>query len=255
MRVVVVRHHEEDSAGFIGAAFEARGADLAVHMFPGDGPLPAFDDIDHVVVLGATWSVYDSCPARSWIADELAWLRRADEAGVPVLGICFGAQMLTAAFGGDVRAAERKEIGWTVVDSLDHELIPPGPWLEFHGDLCLPPSHARLLAHNEVGPQAFSLGRHLAVQFHPEVDGSQLGLWLDAGGRDEIAREGHDPDHLLARTVSEEPASRDRADRLVASAFLIAQAALAVSPPAVSLLAVTPPAVSPPTVSLPRRIG
>ena len=41
MRVVVIRHHEEDLAGLIGAAFEARGAELSMHMFPADGPLPA----------------------------------------------------------------------------------------------------------------------------------------------------------------------------------------------------------------------
>src|SRR5260370_21111864 len=97
MRVVVIRHHEEDSAGFIGAAFEARGAELTVHMFPEDGPLPEFIGIDHVVVLGAICSVYDDGPARAWIAEELAWLRQADEAGVPVLGVCFGAQALAAA--------------------------------------------------------------------------------------------------------------------------------------------------------------
>jgi GMP synthase-like glutamine amidotransferase len=223
MRVVVIRHHAEDSAGFIGEAFEARGAELAVHMFPHEGELPALDGVDHVVVLGATYSVYDNGPASTWIASELAWLRLADEAGVPVLGICFGAQLLATAFGGLVRAAPRKEIGWTVVESLDHGLVPPGPWLEFHGDMCLPPAPARLLAHNEVGAQAFSLGRHLAVQFHPEVDGAQLSLWLDAGGTEEVEQAGHDPGQLLARTVTEEPAARDRADRLVAAAVLIAR--------------------------------
>ena len=40
-------------AGFIADAFEARGAEFSVHMFPGDGPLPALDGTDHVVVLGA----------------------------------------------------------------------------------------------------------------------------------------------------------------------------------------------------------
>jgi GMP synthase-like glutamine amidotransferase len=225
MRVVVVRHHEEDSAGFIGDAFEARGAELSVHMFPRDGPLPEPGGIDHVVLLGATCSVYDDGPASGWIADELAWLRRADEAGLPVLGICFGAQALAAAFGGQVEAAARKEIGWTLIDSLDHELIPPGPWLEFHGDRCHPPGQARLLASNDVGVQAFSLGRHLAVQFHPEVDGAQLGLWLDAGGREEAEQEGRDPDLLLAETIAAEPAARDRADRLVAAAVRIARMA------------------------------
>jgi GMP synthase-like glutamine amidotransferase len=225
MRVLVIRHHEEDSAGLIRAAFEAHGAEFTVHMFPADGPLPALSEIDHVVLLGATCSVYDDGPPGEWIAAELAWLRQADEAGVPVLGICFGAQALAAAFGGQVEAAARKEIGWTVIDSLDHELIPPGPWLEFHGDRCLLPPQARLLARNEIGTQAFSVGRHLAVQFHPEIDGAQLKLWLDAGGRGEAVRAGHDPDRLLAETVAQEPASRDRADRLVAAAFHIAAAA------------------------------
>jgi GMP synthase-like glutamine amidotransferase len=225
MRVVVIRHHEEDSAGFIGAAFRARGAELSVHLFPKDGPLPALDGIDHVIVLGAVWSVYDDSPDRAWIADELAWLRRADEAGVPVLGICFGAQALAAALGGRVEAAARKEVGWRLIESFDPGLIPPGPWLEFHGDRCLPPRQARVLARNDVGVQAFVVGRHLAVQFHPEVDAELLRLWLEAGGRAEAERAGTDPDRLLARTLAEEPASRDRADTLVASALLIAQQA------------------------------
>ena len=223
MRVLVIRHHEEDSAGLVAAAFEAHGAEFSVHMFPQDGPLPAVDGTDHVIVLGAISSVYDDGPARDWIAAELAWLRRVDEAGVPVLGICFGAQALAAALGGGVEAAARKEVGWTVIDSVDPGLIPPGPWLEFHGDRCVLPPQARLLASNDVGPQAFRLGQHLAVQFHPEVDGPQLKLWLDAGGREEAVRAGHDPDQLLAETIAQEPASRDRADRLVATAIRIAQ--------------------------------
>jgi GMP synthase-like glutamine amidotransferase len=223
MRVLVIRHHEEDSAGLVAAAFEAHGAEFSVHMFPQDGPLPAVDGTDHVIVLGAISSVYDDGPARDWIAAELDWLRRVDEAGVPVLGICFGAQALAAALGGGVEAAARKEVGWTVIDSVDPGLIPPGPWLEFHGDRCVLPPQARLLASNDVGPQAFRLGPHLAVQFHPEVDGAQLKLWLDAGGREEAVRAGHDPDKLLAETIAQEPASRDRADRLVATAIRIAQ--------------------------------
>ncbi len=80
-----------------------------------------------------------------------------------------------------------------------------------------------MLARNDVGVQAFVVGRHLAVQFHPEPDGEQLRLWLDAGGREEAERAGTDPDRFLAETRAEEPAARDRADTLVASALLIAQ--------------------------------
>jgi GMP synthase-like glutamine amidotransferase len=225
MRVIVVRHHRIDDAGFIGDAFIARGAEIVTHLFPADGPLPALDGVDHVVVLGAVWSVYDEAAIGSWIGAELTWLRQADQASVPVLGICFGAQALSAALGGRVAPASRPEIGWTTVESLAPGLIEAGPWMEFHNDQCLPPADARLLARNEVGVQAFSLRRNLAVQFHPEVNGAQLTRWLEDGGRAEAERAGLDPDKLVAETIAEEPGAAARADRLVAAALRIAQAA------------------------------
>jgi GMP synthase-like glutamine amidotransferase len=226
MRVLVIRHHDIDEAGFIGAAFAARGADLAVHLVPDDGPLPPLDGVDHVIVLGAEWSVYDEAAIGHWIGDELAWLRQADEAGVPVLGICFGAQALSAAHGGEVKPATRHEIGWVTLDTLAPDIIEPGPWLEFHGDQCLPPADARILARNEAGVQAFALRANLAVQFHPEVDGPQLKHWLDNGG-DALAAEqaGQDPAAFLAETIAAEPAAARRADRLVAAALRLAATA------------------------------
>ena len=171
-----------------------------------------------MVVLGAISSVNDPDP---WIAEELDWLRAADQAGLPVLGICFGAQALCAAFGGRVEAMAGQEIGWTMVESADHGLVPPGPWLEFHGDRCLLPAAATVLARNQACVQAFRLGRHLAVQFHPEVDGPQLKRWLDAGGDRDAERAGLDLDQFLADTIREEPAARERADRLVAASLHI----------------------------------
>src|ERR1700684_3851012 len=195
MRVTVISHHEEDSAGFIGEAFEARGAELSVTLVPKEG-LPSLDGVDHVVVVGAGWAVYvDS-------SDELAWLQRADEAGVPVLGICFGGQALAAAFGGRVEPSPRKEIGWSMVESVDPGLIPAGPWLEFHNDRFFPPSEARILARNDLCAQAFTLRRHLGVQFHPEPDGALLAKWLDMGGRPEAEQEGVDTERFLAETYA-----------------------------------------------------
>jgi GMP synthase-like glutamine amidotransferase len=223
MRVIVVRHHGIDDAGFIARSFRARGAELTTHQFPKEGPLPPLEGVDHVVVLGAAWSVYDEARIGDWIGAELGWLRAADEAGVPVLGICFGGQALAAALGGAVEAAPRSEIGWTTIETLDPCLIEPGPWLEFHSDRCLPPPGARLLARTDVCVQAFSLGPHLAVQFHPEVDGDQIARWLSDGGRAEAERAGQDPDELLARTRAEEPAAARRADRLVRAALDLAR--------------------------------
>src|SRR5258706_14420897 len=210
MRVIVVRHHAEDSAGFIGEAFEARGAELSVHFFPDDGPLPPFEGADHIVMLGAVPSVYN--PNVSWIDPELAWLRAADEAGVTVLGICYGAQELCTIFGSRVVAASQREVGWQLIVTVRPDLIPAGPWLEFHGDRCEPPLEAAVLASNEVGIQAFSIGKHLGVQFHPEVDGAMLRERLDADGRPAAAGGGGGPRAILPPSIAGGNRSPARAD-------------------------------------------
>ncbi len=222
MRVVVIRHHHEDSPGFIEEAFLARGAELTTQLFLNGDELPSLDGVDHVVLLGAVPSVNDHGPGFGWIGQELDWLRRAEEAGVPVLGICFGAQALCLAFGGKVEEMPAMEVGWKLIDSVDPELIPAGPWLEFHGDHCLLPSEATILATSDRCVQAFVLGRHLGVQFHPEVDGTQLSGWLNNGARAEADKAGQDPDALLAQAYAEEPGARQRADVLVASALRVA---------------------------------
>jgi GMP synthase-like glutamine amidotransferase len=221
MHVIVIRHHSIDDAGFIADGFAARGAEVSVHQFPSGGALPPLDGVDHVIILGAVWSVYED-GVSDWIGAELDWIRAADAAGVPVLGICFGAQALTAALGGQVERAPRMEVGWTTVETVDPDLIEEGPWLEFHGDVCVPPPEARVLARNEVCIQAFSIGRHLAVQFHPEVDAAQVSRWLTDGGRAEAEKAGQDPDKLLAQTEAEEPQAAARADKLVGAALRIA---------------------------------
>jgi GMP synthase-like glutamine amidotransferase len=220
VRVVVIRHHDVDSAGFIAEAFAARGASLSTHLFPDGGDLPALDGVDHIVVLGAISSVNDD---HRWIAAELDWLREADQRGVPVLGICFGAQALCLVTGGRVEKMPDMEIGWVLADPVGSHPVLAGPWLAFHGDRCLLPPAATVLASNQSCVQAFGVGRHLGVQFHPEVDGAQLKRWLDSGADREAIAHGHDPSDFVAQTIREEPAARARADQLVASALAWAE--------------------------------
>ncbi len=219
MRVLVIAHHGEDSAGFVGDALEARGAKLATHVFPDDGDLPPVEDFAAAVVLGARWSVYDDATVGRWIGEEIDWLHRADSTGVAVLGICFGAQVLTVAFGGAVERAPAPEIGWTTVEPVGPLVVGPGPWFQFHYDRCALGPGAVLHARTGIAPQAFSIGRNLGLQFHPEVGADLLREWFEHGERELAQQAGLDPEVMLADTAAEEDAARGRAAELV-STFL-----------------------------------
>jgi len=175
-----------------------------------------------IILSGGPSSVYDhDAPP----ADP-----RIFELSLPVLGICYGLQFMAHALGGKVRAAERREYGHAQVELLeDSELFKGLPrtlevWMS-HGDEALElPSGFKLIAKspNAVAGIEDARRRLFAVQFHPEVGGEQLVLWLDAGGREMVEQEGQDPDQLVAETIAQEPAARDRADALVTSALRIA---------------------------------
>src|SRR5439155_1089919 len=81
-----------------------------------------------------------------WQPDERAALAAADVAGVPIVGICFGAQSLACALGGGVRRAARPELGWVSVGTRVPERIADGPWFAWHDDELLAPPGAELLA-------------------------------------------------------------------------------------------------------------
>ena len=101
-------------------------------------PLPDPRELSFAVALGSDASVIDH--GRRWIRHELEWLRAADGAGLPILGICFGAQALAAALGGCVHRLAKPELGWITVASNDSDRIPSGPWMAWHEDrFTLPP--------------------------------------------------------------------------------------------------------------------
>lgn len=112
---------------------------------------------------------------------EVDWLRAADRAGTAVLGVGSGAQTLAIALGGGVERARRARHGWVWVSSSDPEWISPGPWLAWQEDVIRLPPAARLLAHDPLGPQAYSVNEHLGVQFHPEVTPKILCDWVTGG--------------------------------------------------------------------------
>jgi GMP synthase (glutamine-hydrolysing) len=153
---------------------------------------------DLAIVLGSDDSAYDdSVP---WVPDELAYVRRAIASDVPVLGICFGAQMLARALGADVHRAPEPEVGWKLMTLSDEaDWLPAGPWLTWHQDTFAWPPGATRLAWTDVAPQAFAQGDHLGLQFHPEATAELVEHWVDMDRRN-LALQNLDHDAFMAET-------------------------------------------------------
>jgi GMP synthase-like glutamine amidotransferase len=162
---LVLEHEADAPAGLLAGWAAARG--IALEVVRAGAPIPDPAGRPFVVTLGSEASAYDD--RVPWLAAERAALDRALMAEVPILGICFGAQHLARALGAMVSPAARSEVGWLDVETLAPDVVPPGPWLQWHRDAFTLPPGAELLARSPVCVQAFRRGPHLGVQFHPEV--------------------------------------------------------------------------------------
>ncbi len=221
MRALIIVHEPGGGPEIVGRRLVERDVDVdevlvCPRMGVANGSFPELADPaahDVIAVMGSTHSLVDPTPISSWIHDELDFLRRAHDADVPMLGICFGAQALSAALGGSVHRLDRPQIGWHHQPGHPSGL-PGGPWMEWHFDGFVPPAEAEVLAADDWGVQAFRLRRNLAVQFHPEVTTAGVNGWIDDVGH-ELPAGGVDPDVLRADCIANEEGAAVRAAALV----------------------------------------
>ena len=224
-KVLFIEHDHVSLGGPIWRAFEARG--YAVERFlvvPESSysapnvtvTFPNFSDFDIIVPMGAPYGAYEDDRIGNWLTPELAALKVAHNAGQPILGICFGGQMMARTLGGSVARAPRAELGWYTIDTDDETLIGGGPWFEYHWDRWVSPPQATEIARTDLAVQAFTLGRTLALQFHPEIDPVVLEEWLAMeGGCAEVEAEGVDVSDLRAQTKALQPITDQNAFDLV----------------------------------------
>ena len=205
MRPVLVIEQELslEGLGFLGERLEASGLPYRrLQLWREDLDGVRARDFSAVVPMGGN--------AHAWqesdypvLGRERLLLADAVEEGVPVLGICLGAQLLARALGAEVRTAEAPEIGWLDIaptaeagdDPLFAHLTAPAGVYQWHHDVFELPAGARLLATSErFENQAFRTGDAWGVQFHPEVDPETFEVWIgnhpgaaEANGIDEEA--------------------------------------------------------------------
>ena len=215
-RIAVLHNLERPFLGHAGPALREAGAELDERFLRAGDPLPAPGDADGILVLGGEQTAPD--PA---LAGQAALLRDATAQGVPVLGVCLGAQLLAHAHGGEVRKLARRHLDWLELRPLpaaegDAVLgsLPPGAagvhWNE--DGFALPPGAIELLRSPAGTGEGFRIGeRSWGVQFHPELDGPAIDDWyvdwhsaLESAGVTEEDARAADREHLPGqRALSE----------------------------------------------------
>lgn len=175
-----------EGPGLLGTAARAAGVPVRpVRVYVGD-PVPRVDEVQGVVVMGGPMGALDDA-AHPSLPAERALLAGAVAAGVPVLGVCLGAQLLAAAAGAEVTRAPVPEHGVGAVtltaegvaDPLLGGLGDDLPVVHWHGDTFgIPDAAVRLAGSAECENQAFRLGpRAWGLQFHVEVDPALVDAW------------------------------------------------------------------------------
>jgi GMP synthase-like glutamine amidotransferase len=211
LRALILQHEEPTPPGHVTEWLAGHDARVETFRIDIDDREVDPTSYDLIVSLGSEFAAFDD--SKPFVPREAKLMRTAIDADVPVLGLCFGGQMLARALGGEVFRSTESEIGWLPVRSTDPELVPEGPWFQWHFDSFTVPPGATVIAESDAGPQAFVAGRSLGLQFHPEVTTEIMDDWVREY-RHELDGDGVDPDSLLEETKRRATESRARALQL-----------------------------------------
>jgi GMP synthase-like glutamine amidotransferase len=226
MRALFIQHDHISPLGPVGDRLAEHGFEIETQMVVSEEnfetpnvafEFPNIDNYDLIVPLGAPWGAWDDACIGNWLQPELEWIKNAVLSNKPVLGICFGGQLIARALGGSVARSPKPEIGWTYIHSDDHSMVSNGPWFQFHYDRWSLPEGMGIkeIARNPVSSQAYVVNKTLGLQFHPELDSTALAGWLKWGGTEEVSKDGQDPAVMMKQTIAEDDAARQRTYALV----------------------------------------
>ncbi|MCU7811738.1 MAG: type 1 glutamine amidotransferase [Candidatus Thiodiazotropha sp. (ex Notomyrtea botanica)] len=186
----IFRHLVCHHPGYLGEFLQQRGVPWQLVCIDQDHPIPqSTDDVSALVFMGAGVSVNDDPP---WVEGELQLIRKAFEVDLPVMGICFGAQLMSKALGGTISRGEGMEIGWHPLQKVGED---SDGWLEglphhfdafhWHADtFTLPQSSRHILSSACFPHQGFVMGDHIGLQFHLEMTQEMVEHWIERYGSD-----------------------------------------------------------------------
>jgi GMP synthase (glutamine-hydrolysing) len=185
--ILLVRNDEVETFGVAPDALDAAGVPVRIWDAVGGETPPPIDAASGVVVFGSTFNI-EHADDQPFITRAAELCRAAVDSGTPLLGICFGAQLLAWALGRPVLKAPVREVGFEPIrptvdapaDPLLSHLADGDHGFQWHMDTYDLPEGSTLLARGDaVANQAFRVGDAAwGVQFHLEIDAAELDLWL-----------------------------------------------------------------------------
>ena len=204
MGKVLVVKHSCGSSGRLAERLDRFGVEWEEINTADGATLPPVEDLGALVIMGGVMGAYET-EEHPYLLEEMDLARQAEDRQIPVLGICLGAQLLSAALGGRAYLAERPEVGaisvqlteagrrHPVVSKVDGRRV-----FSMHQDTFDAPPGSELLGYSDRFPQAFERGSVLGIQFHPETHNAEANEWANHGARQMLERAGKTPQGFAA---------------------------------------------------------
>lgn len=195
MDVLAVVHQDDAPPGTFADVTKELGHRLDTRSFAAGNPPPsgAADSYDAVMIFGASAQV-DQDEEHPWLPEARAFASGLVERQVPLLGVCFGAQLIAQTAGAAVGPAVVPEVGWhpVVLTSAGQAdpVLGPGPhrFAAYQGHsygFTLPAGATPLAQGTGDALQAYRLGPAAwGLQFHPEVTWAIVDSWIAEHARD-----------------------------------------------------------------------
>lgn len=222
MRVLFLQNCAEEGIGLYGQRLQdLRLPWNAVHAYLGER-LPPLDLHDAIIVGGTPISANEA-DRHEFLVAEGCYLKEALDIGKPVLGICFGAQMLAKLLGAPVRKNPVKEIGTHSVhltaagrsDPLFQGFPKTFPTFLWHNDTFdIPPWGLQLASSWNCPNQGFRMGSAVGLQFHLEVTAPEALRWANAYPA-ELRAAGISEARVTRECLEQQPLMAELADRLL----------------------------------------